>query len=62
MIPYDRLLKDGRVLRARATGIDATGVTLDDGQRAEADFIVVATGSSNATPFKPEGSDIEGLR
>lgn len=62
LIPYDRLLSKGRVLRARATGIDATGVTLDDGQRVEADYIVVATGSSNATPFKPVGDDIEGMR
>tara|TARA_R110000787_G_scaffold181305_1_gene293439 strand:- start:379 stop:1461 length:1083 start_codon:yes stop_codon:yes gene_type:complete len=62
LIPYDRLLRKGRVLRARATGIDANGVTLDDGQRVEADYVVVATGSSNATPFKPVGDDIEGLR
>ena len=62
LIPYDRLLKNGRVLRARANGIDAKGVTLDNGQRVEADYIVVATGSSNATPFKPVGDDIEGLR
>lgn len=62
MIPYDRLLKNGRVLQARANGIDANGVTLDDGQRVEADYIVVATGSSNAKPFKPVGSDIDGLR
>lgn len=62
LIPYDRLLKNGRVLRARATGIDAASVTLDDGRKVEADYIVVATGSSNATPFKPVGDDIEGLR
>ena len=62
LIPYDRLLKNGRVLRARANGIDADGVTLDDGQRVAADYIVVATGSSNATPFKPVGDDIDGLR
>ncbi|THH35371.1 N-acyl homoserine lactone synthase [Aliishimia ponticola] len=62
LIPYDRLLENGRVLHARATGIDATGVTLDDGQKVEADYIVVGTGSSNATPFKPVGDDIEGLR
>ena len=43
LIPYDRLLKNGRVIRTRASGIDATGVTLEDGQRVEADQIVVAT-------------------
>tara|TARA_R110002072_G_scaffold18700_1_gene69773 strand:+ start:1968 stop:3050 length:1083 start_codon:yes stop_codon:yes gene_type:complete len=62
LIPYDKLLKKGRVIRARASGIDAGGVTLDNGQRVEADHIVVATGSSNAMPFKPVGDDIEGLR
>ncbi|GHE04207.1 N-acyl homoserine lactone synthase [Defluviimonas sp. 20V17] len=62
LIPYDRLLKNGRLLRARAADIDESGVTLDNGQRVEADYIVVATGSSNATPFKPEGDDVDGLR
>lgn len=62
LIPYDRLLKNGRVLRSHASGVDRNGVTLDDGQRVEADYIIVATGSSNATPFKPVGDDIEGLR
>ncbi|MAM25749.1 MAG: N-acyl homoserine lactone synthase [Rhodobacteraceae bacterium] len=62
LIPYDRLLTKGRVLHSRADSIDANGVTLDDGQRVEADYIVVATGSSNATPFKPVRDDIEGLR
>ncbi|MBZ0127676.1 MAG: FAD-dependent oxidoreductase [Rhodobacteraceae bacterium] len=62
LIPYDRLLKNGRVMRSHARGVDGNGVTLDDGQRVEADYIVVATGSSNATPFKPVGDDIEGLR
>lgn len=62
LIPYDRLLKNGRVLRARATGVDAGGVTLDNGQRVEADYVVLATGSSNAMPFKPFGDDIDGLR
>ncbi len=62
LIPYDHLLKNGRVIRARASGIDANGVILERGQRIEADHIVVATGSANAMPFKPVGDDIEGLR
>lgn len=62
LIPYDRLLKNGRLLRARAAGIDAGGVTLDSGQKVEADYIVIGTGSSYALPFKPVGDDIEGLR
>ena len=62
LIPYDKLLKNGQVIGACATGIDEGVVTLDNGQRVEADYIVVATGSSNAMPFKPVGDDIEGLR
>lgn len=62
LIPYDKLLKNGKVITARATGIDDTGVELDNGQRIEADHIVVATGSSNAMLFKPVGDDIDGLR
>lgn len=62
LIPYDKLLKNGQVIGARATAIDEGVVTLNDGQRVEADYIVVATGSSNAMPFKPTSDDIEGLR
>ena len=62
LIPYDRLLTNGRVIESKATVIDAEGVTLEDGTRVEADQIVVATGSSNAMPFKPQGADIAGLR
>lgn len=54
-IPYDRLLKNGRVVRGRAASIDGGGVTLADGKRIEADAIVVATGSHYASPFKPQG-------
>lgn len=62
LIPYDNLLKYGQVIRARAIGIDAEGATLENGGRVPADFIVVATGSSNAMPFKPVGPDVDGLR
>jgi apoptosis-inducing factor 2 len=62
LIPYDRLLTNGRVIASKAKAIDAKGVTLEDGTRVEADQIVVATGSSNAMPFKPQGADIAGLK
>lgn len=55
VIPYDRLLKRGRVVRGRAASIDGDGITLTDGTRIEADAIVVATGSHYAAPFKPHG-------
>ncbi|PLS23399.1 NAD(P)/FAD-dependent oxidoreductase [Neptunicoccus cionae] len=62
LIPYDGLLKNGRVIKARATSIDANGVTLENGQEVPADYIVVATGSSNAVPFKPKSDSIEAFR
>ncbi|SFS44912.1 NADH dehydrogenase, FAD-containing subunit [Sulfitobacter marinus] len=62
LIPYDRLLQHGNVRRARAIGVDAQGVTLEGGERVDADYIVVATGSDNATPFKANGQDIDTLR
>jgi NADH dehydrogenase FAD-containing subunit len=55
VIPYDRLLVRGRVVHGRAEAIDANGVTLKDGDRIEADAVVVATGSGYAAPFKPTG-------
>lgn len=62
LIPYDGLLKRGRVVRGVAQSISETEVTLASGETIAADQIVVATGSSNAVPFKPNGEDIEGLR
>ena len=62
LIPYDKLLKKGTWVQARAASVDDCGVTLEDGRRVDADYIVVATGSDNATPFKAKGADIEGFR
>ncbi|HHS94882.1 MAG TPA: N-acyl homoserine lactone synthase [Rhodobacterales bacterium] len=62
LIPYDKLLKRGRFVEARVESIDGSRVTLSDGTGLEADFIVVATGSDYAAPFKPEGADFAGLR
>ncbi|UWQ22502.1 NAD(P)/FAD-dependent oxidoreductase [Jannaschia sp. W003] len=62
LIPLDRLLARGEVVRARAAAVDAGGVTLADGGRVAADWIVVATGSANGAPFKPEGDDLAAFR
>lgn len=61
IIPYGSLLGAGRVLRARVASVEADGVTLESGQRIPGDYIVVATGSSYAAPFKPQGTSVEQL-
>jgi len=61
-IPYDRLLKRGKVLRDRATAISDRSVTLASGQTLEADAVVVATGSTYARPFKPQTDNLDMLR
>ncbi len=55
VIPYDRLLKRGRVVQGRVAAIEAGGVVLADDRRIAADAVVVATGSHYAAPFKPQG-------
>ncbi len=62
LIAYDKLLNHGRFIQARAQCVDAKGVTLESGERVAADYVVVATGSENAMPFKAKGADIDGLR
>ncbi len=62
LIPYDALLKRGRVVRGVAQAVSETEVTLTSGEKIAADQFVIATGSSNAVPFKPNGAGIDGLR
>ncbi|RJL24472.1 NAD(P)/FAD-dependent oxidoreductase [Bailinhaonella thermotolerans] len=50
--PYDALLDRGRVIRDRAVSVDARGVVLGSGDRVEADYLVLATGSGYPFPFK----------
>ncbi len=51
--PFGTLLASGSVLRDRAVSVDPGGVTLASGRRVEADYLIVATGSSYAYPAKP---------
>lgn len=51
--PYDQWLRRGTVVRDRAVSVDPGGVTLASGRRVEADYLVLATGSSYAYPAKP---------
>lgn len=50
--PYDTLMKNGSVVRDRAVGVDPKGVTLASGGRVDADYVVLASGSSYAFPAK----------
>ncbi len=56
-IPYDGLLTRGRVRRDRAVTVTPTTVQLASGEAVEADYIVLATGSTHHFPAKPEASD-----
>lgn len=57
-LPYDRLLRHGRFVRDRAVGVDGTTVTLGSGERLQADYVVLATGSSYPFPAKTDESDV----
>ncbi len=59
ILPYDKLLSQGKVVRARVASIQPESVTLADGTIVAADYIIVATGSSYAAPFKPAGETVE---
>lgn len=62
LTPYDKLLAQGRVVQGEAVAVEGDGVSLADGSRVLADYIVVATGSSHLAPFKAGAGDIAGLR
>jgi NADH dehydrogenase FAD-containing subunit len=49
---YDTLMKNGTVVRDRAVGVDPQGVRLASGGRVDADYVVLASGSSYAFPAK----------
>jgi NADH dehydrogenase FAD-containing subunit len=57
--PYDKLLQRGRVIHERAAHVDPGGVTLASGERVDADYLVLATGSDYPYPFKT-GTDLTG--
>ena len=53
ILPYSKLLKQGRVVRDRVQSIKASRVHLIAGATIEGDITVVATGSQYAQPFSP---------
>ncbi|MFI0481489.1 NAD(P)/FAD-dependent oxidoreductase [Actinomadura sp. 9N215] len=64
--PYDALMTRGTVIRDRAVSADPGGVTLESGRRVEADYLVLASGSSYVYPAKPDadttGAALDDLR
>lgn len=52
--PFESWLTRGKLIRDRAVSADPGGVTLASGRRVEADYLVLATGSSYAYPAKPK--------
>ncbi|MEW2180232.1 FAD-dependent oxidoreductase [Streptomyces sp. NPDC005406] len=57
--PYDTLLRRGSVRRERVTAVDPGGVTLASGERVEAAYLILATGSDYPFPAKTE-TDLSG--
>ena len=56
LLPYDRLLRRGHVWQGVVADASSAGVTLASGEHIEGDIVVVATGSTYASPFKPQHS------
>jgi len=51
-VPYDKLLHNGIVLRGEVAMISPSSVTFASGQVLEFDYLVIATGTSYAFPYK----------
>ncbi|WP_433220760.1 FAD-dependent oxidoreductase [Dactylosporangium sp. CS-047395] len=56
--PFASLLAHGRVVHDRAVSADPGGVTLASGARVDAEYVVLATGSSYPFPAKPVSTAI----
>jgi len=56
-IPYDKLLHRGRIVRDRAVRVEAMQVSLRSGRQIDADYIVLATGSTYPFPAKTDLDD-----
>lgn len=61
VVPHSKYLKNGRLVVARAAEVSADyhEVTLDNGDKLRADYLVVATGVAYANPWKlPADKDV----
>jgi apoptosis-inducing factor 2 len=56
-LPYDHLLARGTVVRDRAVEVDPHGAVLASGRRLDADYVVLATGSTYPFPAKTDRAD-----
>ena len=62
ILPYGRLLTRGRIVRDRVTAVSEGGVTLASGGSLAGDYVVLATGSTYAQPFKPATDAMDDFR
>lgn len=62
LIPYDKLLAKGHLIRSKATSVAGGKVITEDGTEIEADFIVLSPGASNGGIFKPADESIDAFR
>ncbi|MFT2092539.1 NAD(P)/FAD-dependent oxidoreductase [Paraglaciecola sp. 2405UD69-4] len=62
LLPYEQLLTKGTFVKAKVTKVEEQSVTLEDGTKISADYIVIATGSTNSAFLKPAGTSIDDFR
>lgn len=62
LIPYDRLLQMGTLVKARAVEVREDSVVTSTGQVISADFIVLCPGASNGGIFKPADETIDAFK
>jgi apoptosis-inducing factor 2 len=62
ILPYDRLLRRGRIVRDRVQSVAEGEVRLTTGAQLSGDVIVLATGSTYAEPFKPSTDETAHFR
>lgn len=62
LIPYEKLLTKGRLIKSRATAVRADCVVTAAGDEIPADYVVLSTGACNGSIFKPADETIKTFR
>ncbi len=62
LLSYEQLLTKGTFVKAKVIKVEEHSVTLEDGTQFGADYIVLATGSTNSAFLKPTGTSIDDFR